>query len=316
MLVNTFRMKTALLTHNDCLHHIMPSNHPESVDRLKAIIDRLSKDDFKNLMRVEAPLGRLKDINLAHPEIHTKIIKELIPKDGSAKIDSDTFLSSGSLNAALRGVGAVTRAIDLVLKKTAKNAFCATRPPGHHAEKNTAMGFCLFGNVAIGAKYAIKSHHLDRVAIVDFDVHHGNGTQNILWDSSKTLFISSHQHPLFPGSGGKEERGKYNNIFNVPVPPYTDGTYFIKLLKSNILPKLHQFQPQLLIMSAGFDAHIDDPLANLNWTTSDYKEITQVLAEVAKQTCDGRIVSCLEGGYNLNALKESVATHVKALMEA
>lgn len=309
-------MKTAFITHSDCLSHLTPSGHPENSDRLAVIINRLSGADFRDLKKLKAPLGKIVDICRAHPLEHIKKIQRLVPKEGLSRIDGDTFLANGSFRAALRGAGAVTKAIDLVLAKKYKNVFCATRPPGHHAEKKQAMGFCLLGNISIGAKYLLEKHNFNKVAIVDFDVHHGNGTQDIVWDEGRALFISMHQMPLFPGTGSSSEIGERNNVLNIPLKEGSDGAYATNILKTVVLPRLKLFKPEFILISAGFDAHKNDPLANLNWTTKDFGKITRLLLTAAGTLCNNRVVSSLEGGYNLDALKDSVAIHVKSLMEA
>ncbi len=308
-------MRTAFITHNDGLNHHTPVGHPESTYRLQSVVDRLSMPDFIKLERIQAPIGRIEDVLRAHPIEHVKNLEALIPKAGIAGIDADTFVSAESFRAALRGVGAVTKAIDLVMEKKVRNAFCAMRPPGHHAEKTRAMGFCLFGNVAIGAKYLLEKYKLNRVAVVDFDVHHGNGTQDLLWNESDALFISMHEMPLFPGTGNISETGGSDNVLNIPLAAGTDGQNAISIIKTSVIPRLASFNPDFILLSAGFDAHNRDPLASLNWTTDDFKEITDLLVDAAQKLCSNRLISTLEGGYNLEALKESVAVHVKSMME-
>ena len=309
-------MKTAFITHPDCLNHITPSGHPECINRLEGITQRLNKSDFNALLRIKAPLGKISNLRLGHPENYIEKIASLIPKTSIHAIDNDTFVSPDSYKAALRGVGSITKAIDLVMAQKVKNAFCATRPPGHHAEKKKAMGFCLFGNVAIGAKYLLQKYKLNKVAIIDFDVHHGNGTQNILWDETRTLFISMHQMPLFPGTGYASENGSENNIINVPLPAESKGSEACEIFETSISPKLRAFEPDFVLISAGFDAHINDPLANLNWSTQDFATITNLILNIAREFSNKRVVSTLEGGYDIDSLTESVAIHVKALMEA
>jgi acetoin utilization deacetylase AcuC-like enzyme len=307
---------TLLFTNDAGLRHQMPHGHPEQIARLEHVIRALSSPEFAALDRREAPMATEADLLLAHPESHVTAIREAAPEDGLIALDPDTSMSPGTLEAALRGVGGCLAAIDAVLAGEAKNAFVATRPPGHHAEKTRAMGFCLFGNVAIAAKHALDRHGLSRVAIVDFDVHHGNGTQDLLWDEARTLFISSHQMPLYPGSGAAHERGAHGNIINAPLSPGTDGATMRSVYSSRLLQRVREYEPELILISAGFDAHEDDPLANLNWTTEDFAWITRELCKVAEETCGGRIVSSLEGGYNLDALADSVAAHVTELMDA
>lgn len=308
-------MTTALLTHPDCLKHITPHGHPERVDRLMAIYAAIDGMDQTGLTRVQAPLGDDAAILRCHPQSHIDAIKAAAPADGSIALDADTHMSAGSLTAAYRGVGAMTKAVDMVLGGEAQNAFAAMRPPGHHAEKQTPMGFCLFGNIAIAAKHALDVHGLDRVAIVDFDVHHGNGTQDLLWDEPRTLFVSSHQMPLYPGSGAADETGAHNNILNVPLAPETGGAQLRKVYEATILPALNDFKPQLVLISAGFDAHRNDPLANLNWDTEDFAWATEQLCDVADAHCEGRIVSTLEGGYDLDALAASTRAHLEVLIK-
>ncbi|WP_127562485.1 histone deacetylase family protein [Nioella ostreopsis] len=307
---------TLLFTNDAGLRHQMPHGHPEQIARLEHVIRALSAPEFAALDRREAPIASEADLLLAHPESQVTAIREAAPEDGLIALDPDTSMSPGTWEAALRGVGGCLAAVDAVLAGEAKNAFVATRPPGHHAEKTRAMGFCLFGNVAIAAKHALDRHGLSRVAIVDFDVHHGNGTQDLLWDEPRTLFISSHQMPLYPGSGAAHERGAHGNIINAPLSPGTDGATMRSVYSSRLLQRVREYEPELILISAGFDAHEDDPLANLNWTTEDFAWLTRELCKVAEETCGGRVVSSLEGGYNLDALADSVAAHVTELMDA
>lgn len=308
-------MSTALLTHTDCLGHVTPVGHPERVDRLMAIYAALDTIDDPNLIRIDAPLGEDAAILRVHPQSHIDRITAAIPAAGSTALDADTHVSPGSLQAALRGVGAMTEAVDLVLGGTAQNAFAAMRPPGHHAETKVPMGFCLFGNISIAAKHALDVHGLDRVAIVDFDVHHGNGTQDLLWSESRTLFISSHQMPLYPGSGAPDETGVSNNILNIPLEPFTSGARFRSIYDAVVFPALEAFAPDLILISAGFDAHIDDPLANLDLVADDFAWVTERICDVADAHCGGRIVSTLEGGYDLDALAASTRAHLNVLLK-
>jgi acetoin utilization deacetylase AcuC-like enzyme len=307
---------TILMTNDAGLSHQMPPGHPEQIARLDHVNRALSAPEFAALDRRASPMAEEADLRLAHPESHVAAIRKAAPETGFAALDPDTSMSPGTWEAALRGVGGCLAAVDAVLAGEAKNAFVATRPPGHHAEKTRPMGFCLFGNVAIAAKHALERHGLSRVAIVDFDVHHGNGTQDLLWDEARTLFISSHQMPLYPGTGAAHERGAHGNIINAPLSPGTDGDTMRSVYSSRLLKRLREYQPDLILISAGFDAHEDDPLANLNWTTEDFAWITRELCKVADETCGGKIVSSLEGGYNLDALAASVAAHVTELMDA
>ena len=302
-------MTTALITHPDCLNHINPDGHPERVGRLHAIAAALQ--DFE-LLRIEAPIGEDEHILRAHPQTHIDRIKAA----GVGHLDADTYMSEGSLRAAYRGVGAVVRAVDMVMGDNVTNVFCAVRPPGHHAERETPMGFCLFGNITVAAKHALESHGLSRVAIMDFDVHHGNGTQDLVWEDDRILFASSHQMPLYPGSGAAHETGAHGNVLNVPLDPETDGAVFRKAMDTQLLPAIDVLAPELILISAGFDAHKDDPLAQINLESKDYYTLTKRILNLAKNLCNGKVVSILEGGYNLNALKESVDYHVKSLIES
>jgi len=308
-------MRTIYYSHPDCLKHVTPRGHPEQVARLEAISAYLSDVRFDGLTRVEAPLGEIDDVLLCHPQRYIDRIEDALPASGWASLDADTHLSPGSMTAALRGVGAVVAAVDSVLAGDAANAFVGCRPPGHHAETETAMGFCLFGYISIAAKHALERHGLERVAVVDFDVHHGNGTQDLLWNEARSLFISSHQMPLYPGTGAPSERGAHDNVINLPLDPGTGGAAMRRAYEDWALPALEAFEPQLVLISAGFDAHAADPLANLNWTTEDFSWLTGRICDVAAACCDGRVVSTLEGGYDLDALGQSVAAHVQVLME-
>ncbi|MDH3262897.1 MAG: histone deacetylase family protein [Paracoccaceae bacterium] len=308
-------MTTALLTHPDCLGHLTPPGHPERVGRLEAILAALEAPRFDALVRVEAPLGAEAEILRCHPQAYVDRIRAAVPAEGWVALDADTHLSPGSLKAALRGVGAATRAVDMVLAGEVQNAFCAVRPPGHHAETETAMGFCLFNNVAIAAKRALDHYGLERVAIMDFDVHHGNGTQDLMWNEPRALFASTHQMPLYPGTGDRHETGEHGNILNVPLPPGTDGRGFRSAMEAMVLPALDDFAPELLLISAGFDAHASDPLAQMRLTEADFAWVTRRLCDVAETHARGRVVSTLEGGYDLPALAASVVAHVGELME-
>lgn len=306
-------MTTAFITHPDCLNHINPLGHPEQVARLEVILDALS--GFDGLLRVDAPMAEDADILLAHPPEHLSAIKSAAPKHGTCALDADTHMSTGSLTAAYRAVGGNIKAVDMVMAGEATNAFCALRPPGHHAEKATPMGFCLFGNVVIAARHALERHGLERVAIVDFDVHHGNGTQDLVWDDERILFCSTQQMPLYPGSGTVHERGAHNNVLNVPLAPEADGADLRAAFDDQILPALENHAPQMILISAGFDAHTADPLANLDFTEADFANATRALCDFAAQHCENRLVSTLEGGYDLQALAASTAAHVAVLME-
>ncbi len=305
--------KTALVTHEECLQHVTPPGHPEQVARLEYILEAL-KDI--NLLRVSAPMAADDDILRIHPREHINYLQDSVPENGFKSLDGDTHISSGSLTAAYRAAGGVLRAVDLVLSGEAKNAFVAVRPPGHHAETQKAMGFCLFGNIALGVKHALDFHGLKRVAVIDFDVHHGNGTQEILWDESRCLTFTSQQIPLWPGTGTEEEQGNYNNIVNIPLPPRSTGALMRQKYEEQVFPVLRKFEPDLILISAGFDAHKADPLAELNWSTADFYWLTEWLCKIALECCEGRLVSTLEGGYDLEALADSVKAHVMRLCEA
>ncbi|MEL6839132.1 MAG: histone deacetylase family protein [Pseudomonadota bacterium] len=304
-------MTTVLITHDDCYDHVTPPGHPEQVARLDAVLGALDDIDLK---RAKAPLAAEDDLLRAHPKAHVDAIRAAAPSEGWRSLDADTHMSVGSLQAAYRSAGGVVRAVDMVMGGEVANAFAAVRPPGHHAERETAMGFCFFGNVAIGAKHALDHHGLDRVAIVDFDVHHGNGTQDLVEDDARILFCSTHQSPLYPGTGAAHETG-VGNVLNVPLPGGTGSKAFRDVMDRVVLPRVDTFAPQLLLISAGFDAHADDPLAGMNLTTEDFAWVTQRLCDLADKHCAGRVVSALEGGYDLPALGASAAAHVKVLEE-
>jgi acetoin utilization deacetylase AcuC-like enzyme len=308
-------MTTALITHSACLYHDMPPGHPECADRLRAVLRRLETEEFAGLQRSEAERATLDQIQAVHPPFFVEAMLSAVPKEGLAQIDGDTILSPGSGEAALRAAGALVMGVDLVMTGEAANAFCAVRPPGHHAEPTQAMGFCVFNNVAIGALHARQAHGLRKIAVVDFDVHHGNGTQAMFADDSDLFFGSTHQMPLYPGTGRAGERGR-GNIHNSPLPPGAGGHEFRQAWDNSILTALDVFRPEMILISAGFDAHKRDPLAQLNLVEADYAWITQKLCELARTHAQGRIVSTLEGGYDLKALADSVAAHVSALMEA
>ncbi|MEM1265244.1 MAG: histone deacetylase family protein [Pseudomonadota bacterium] len=307
-------MTTALLTHPAGLDHVTPDGHPERVARLEAILAALDHPDFAGLDRREAPRATDAEILRAHPAAHLNQIRAASPSAGGVSLDPDTHMSAGSFEAALRAAGANVAAVDLVMAGEAQNAFAAMRPPGHHAEATRPMGFCLFGNVVIGARHALDGHGLSRVAIVDFDVHHGNGTQDLVWDDPRIFFASTHQMPLYPGTGRSEERGAHGQILNVPLAPGDGGAAFRARMERLVLPALDAHRPEMIFISAGFDAHRDDPLANLEFDEDDFVWATREIMAVAGTHAGGRVVSTLEGGYNLAALASSTAAHVKALM--
>ncbi|MFA5539446.1 MAG: histone deacetylase family protein [Gemmobacter sp.] len=308
-------MATAWFHHPDCEAHVTPPGHPERAARLEAVTAALGGPEFAALDRREAPLAAEAEVLRCHPAEYLDRVKAAVPEAGFRALDADTHLSPGSLRAALRAVGAAGAAVDLVLRGGAANAFAGCRPPGHHAERETAMGFCLFGNVAIAAKRALDHHGLSRVAVVDFDVHHGNGTQDLLWDEDRVLFVSSHQMPLYPGSGAAHERGAHGQIVNLPLAEGSGGAKMREVYEGVAIPRIADFAPELILISAGFDAHADDPLAGLMWREADFGWLTGRLCDLADDHCGGRVVSVLEGGYDLAALGGSVAAHVKVLME-
>ena len=304
-------MVTALITHKACYDHVTPQGHPEQVARLDAVLGALAGMD---LLRVDAPLAADDDLLRAHPKGHVDTIKAAAPSEGWRSLDADTHMSIGTLEAAYRAVGGVIKAVDLVMAGEAGNAFAAVRPPGHHAERETAMGFCFFGSVAVAAKHALEFHGLKRVAILDFDVHHGNGTQDLVEDDARILFCSSHQMPLYPGTGAANETG-VGNVVNVPLPDGCGSSKFRAAWEREVFPRVEAFKPELLLISAGFDAHADDPLAGMMLHEDDFAWITGKLCDLADKHCSGRVVSALEGGYDLEALGRSARAHVDVLKE-
>ena len=309
-------MTTILYSHPICIEHDMGAGHPESPDRLRAIMEALKADAFNGLDRREAPTAAREQIARVHPGDYVDRIMAAVPESGRVQLDPDTSLCPASGEAGLRASGAVCAAVDAVMAGEANNAFCAIRPPGHHAEPGRPMGFCFFNHVAVGALQARAVHGLTRVAVVDFDVHHGNGTQAMFWDDENLFFGSSHQSPFYPGSGGAAERGVAGNIVNAPLAAGAGSREFREAWEGIILPGLIEFDPEFLLISAGFDAHEADPLASLRLTEDDYVWVTRKLMKVADDHCKGRLVSTLEGGYDLRALARSVAVHVKTLMQA
>jgi len=307
-------MSTLLITHPAYLDHLTPLGHPERPDRLRAIERALEAEKFQSLARTLAPAASLEVIALCHPMDYVEQIRDATPAQGMTRLDADTSMSPGSFEAALRAVGGAIYAVDEVVNKRAANAFVAARPPGHHAETARPMGFCFFDQAAIAARYAQQRHGIARAAIVDFDVHHGNGSQEIFWDDKTVMYCSTHQMPLFPGTGALSETGDFNTIVNAPLRPGDGGAAFRAAFEGRILPRLADFQPELIIVSAGFDAHMRDPLANLNLEEGDFAWATQKIMDIADRFAGGRVVSVLEGGYDLEALANSAAAHVTALM--
>ena len=307
-------MKTGIITTDTYLNHDTGEGHPERADRVTVVIDHLKKINSKNLIWKKPKKFDLKYLELAHEKNYLSSVKDSFPKEGFNFLDGDTILSPGSKEATSDAVGSIIAAIDGIIKKDFKNAFCAVRPPGHHAEKKKAMGFCVYNNVAVGAYYLLEKYNLQKVAIIDFDVHHGNGTQDIFYNNEKVLYISSHQYPYYPGSGAENEKGVGGNILNIPLVSGTKSHEFFNAYES-IFKKLKEFKPDFILLSAGFDAHKDDPLAQINLESKDYYTLTKRIKAFARELCDGKIVSILEGGYDLNALRESVDYHIKSLVE-
>jgi acetoin utilization deacetylase AcuC-like enzyme len=308
-------MTTLLLSHPACLDHDTGPHHPERPARLAAVLKALEAPSFAALKRRQAPRATDDQIARVHDRRYVEMVLASVPSQGLLHYDPDTVVSPGSDEAALRAAGALVAAVDAVAKGEASNAFCAVRPPGHHAEHARAMGFCLFNNVAVGALHARAEHALERVAVVDFDVHHGNGTQHSFERDAAFFYASTHQWPHYPGTGAKSETG-VGNIVNAPLAPGSGGREFRAAIQHAVLPALDAFRPDLVMISAGFDAHRSDPLANLALEEADYAWVTSELCALAKRRCAGRVVSALEGGYDLDALARSAAAHVEALMAA
>jgi len=306
-------MTTLLLSHANCLQHETPPGHPERIERLEALLDHLESSTYASLLRQDAPCADPEHLAHCHPRPYIERIESQVPITGFVSIDGDTHLSPQSLNAALRAVGACTLAVDRVIAGEVTNAFCAVRPPGHHAETARAMGFCLFGTVAIGARHAMVVHGLERVAIVDFDVHHGNGTSDLVWNHEGILFASTHEWGIFPGTGAADETGRHGQILNMPLR-HSSGSREFREAFHVILDRLDAHRPELILVSAGFDAHHRDPLATLRLEAEDFAWATESLCDIAAVHADNRLVSSLEGGYDLEGLTESAAAHITALM--
>ena len=309
-------MSTLLISHPACLNHLTPPGHPERPDRLRVVEEALADERFQLLAREQAPMAEADIVALVHPMDYLEAIRQAGPSEdeGMIRLDADTSMSPGSLEAALRAVGGGVLAVDEVMNQKATNAFVAVRPPGHHAETARPMGFCLFNSVAIAARYAQNKYGIERAAIVDFDVHHGNGSQDIFWADKSVMYCSTHEMPLFPGTGALGERGEHDTIVNAPLRAGDGGDTFREAFEVAILPRLREFKPEILIISAGFDAHTRNPLANLNLVEADYTWVTKKLMDIADDSAQGRIVSMLEGGYDLQGLARSAAAHVTALM--
>ena len=307
-------MKTGLVTSDTYQNHNTGEGHPEKIDRVTAVIDNFKKIDNKELIWKKPTKFDQSFLINTHSSEYIDLVSKSFPENGLSFLDGDTVVSPGSKEATKDAVGSIITAIDGVQQKEFKNAFCAVRPPGHHAEKDKAMGFCIYNNVAVGANYLIEKYKYNKVAIIDFDVHHGNGTQDIFYNNEKVLYISTHQYPYYPGSGSDKETGKFNNILNIPLEAGTTAEQFLNAYE-NVLKKLKEFKPEFLLFSAGFDAHIDDPLAQLRLSSEDFYHLTKRTLEVSKSICNGNVVSILEGGYDLKALQDSTKRHVDALIE-
>ena len=307
-------MKTGLITSDTYQNHNTGNGHPEKIDRVTAVIDNFKKLNNKNLIWKKPSNFDQSILIKTHSSEYINQVNQSFPKNGFTFLDGDTVVSPGSKEAVKDAVGSIITAIDGDQKKEFKNAFCAVRPPGHHAEKNKAMGFCIYNNVAVGANYLIEKYKYKKIAIIDYDVHHGNGTQDIFYNNEKVLYISTHQYPYYPGSGSEKEKGKFNNIFNIPLEAGTNAEKYLNAYE-HVLNKIKEFKPEFLLFSAGFDAHIDDPLAQLGLKSDDFYEITKRTLEFSKSFCNGKVVSILEGGYDLKALQNSSKRHVDALIE-
>ena len=307
-------MKTGLITSDTYQNHNTGEGHPEKIDRVTSVIENFKKINNKQLIWKKPSSFDSSLLVKTHSLDYINFVDQSFPTNGFAFLDGDTIVSPGSKDATKDAVGSIISAIDGVQNKEFKNAFCAVRPPGHHAEKNKAMGFCIYNNVAVGANYLIEKYKYTKVAIIDFDVHHGNGTQNIFHDNEKVLYLSTHQYPYYPGSGTESEKGKFNNIFNIPLEAGTNSEQYLNAYE-NILNKINQFKPEFILFSAGFDAHKDDPLAQLYLQTEDFYTLTKRTLELSKKYCAGKVVSILEGGYDLQALQDSTVRHVDALIE-
>ena len=307
-------MKTGLITSETYQNHNTGEGHPEKIDRVTAVIDNFKSLNNKNLIWKKPTKFDASILINTHSSKYINQVNKSFPQKGFNFLDGDTIVSPGSKDATKDAVGSIITAIDGVQSKEFKNAFCAVRPPGHHAEKEKAMGFCIYNNVAVGASYLIEKYKYNKIAIIDFDVHHGNGTQDIFYNNENVLFISTHQYPYYPGSGSEKENGKFNNILNIPLEAGTSTNEYLNAYE-HVLNKLKEFKPEFLLFSAGFDAHIDDPLAQLRLGSDDFHKITKRTLEISKSFCNGNVVSILEGGYDLKALQESTKRHVDALIE-
>jgi len=307
-------VKTGLITSDTSQNHDTGPGHPEQIARVSVIVDNFKKLDNKNLIWKKPSKVSDEILLTTHESNYINLVKSSFPKQGFSSLDGDTIISPGSKEATFDAVGSIITAIDGLENKEFKNAFCCVRPPGHHSSQNKAAGFCIFNSVSIGCSYLLKKYKYKKIAIVDFDVHHGNGTQDIFFNNENVLFISTHQYPYYPGTGSEQEKGKFNNILNIPLPAGTSSEEYLNAFE-RVLKKLKEFKPEFILISAGFDAHKDDPLAQFNLTTEDYHTITKRILEASKKFCNGKIVSILEGGYDLKALQDSTQRHVDALIE-
>ena len=307
-------MKTGLITSDTYQNHNTGDGHPEKIDRVTVIIDNFKKLNNKNLIWKKPSKYKRELLENTHNKDYINFVEKSFPEKGLSFLDGDTIISPGSKEATADAVGSIITAIDGVQNKEFHNAFCAVRPPGHHAERNKAMGFCIYNNVSVGAQYLLEKYKFNKVVIIDFDVHHGNGTQDIFYDNEKVLYISTHQYPYYPGTGSEKEKGKYNNVYNIPLPAGTTSEEYLNAYEF-VLKKIKEFKPEFILLSAGFDAHKDDPLAQFQLTSHDFYSLTKRTLELSKLYCDGKVVSILEGGYDLNALQESTEMHVNALLE-
>ena len=307
-------MKTGLITSDTYQNHNTGDGHPEKIDRVTVIIDNLKKLDNKSLIWKKPSKFDHSLLEITHNSDYINFIEKSFPKKGLSFLDGDTIVSPGSKDATSDAVGSIITAIDGVQSKEFKNAFCAVRPPGHHATKNKAMGFCVYNNIAVGAQYLLNKFSLKKVAIFDLDIHHGNGTQDIFYNNPNVFYISTHQYPFYPGTGSENEKGKYNNVLNIPLPSGTNSEEYLNALNT-VLKRLKDFNPDFILLSAGFDAHRHDPIGQFNLESNDFYTITKRVLEISKLCCEGKVVSILEGGYDLNALTESTEMHVNALLE-
>ncbi|MEM7422208.1 MAG: histone deacetylase family protein [Pseudomonadota bacterium] len=308
-------MSLMILTHPSSHLHVTPPGHPERVARIETVDRVLARDRFSGAQKAESPEATIAQLSRAHDEAYVQTIHDSVPESGWTSLDPDTHMCKDSLVAALHAAGSNVAAVEAVMGGKARAAFCAVRPCGHHAERDRAMGFCLFSNIAVGALHALDSLGASRIAIMDFDVHHGNGTQDIFWSDPRVLFSSTHQMPLFPGTGGADETGDEGTIVNAPLRPMSGSEQMRAAFEQRVMPAIRKHEPDLIMVSAGFDAHRDDPLANLLWTAEDFRWATERLTDLAAELCEGRIVSTLEGGYDLDGLAESCSAHLDVLLD-